>query len=443
MWELLPPRVRLVGAPCLNERNTRQLAQDFDKFRNGLPRPLEAYILATYGVDLATEYAGLPVKNPFGKASGQLSLAAHQIERDAAAGLGFVILKTLVAQDPSGRQSMREWAIPETRMLVEPIHGRMGGEGWTVTWKGRGWFDSFGAYRHLFGQALNVGQASNMLVVPSVNYHLPGGKETFWKQEEYTFTTLRLFETWSEVCGDRPMPLEKDFSPTLAGDERATQQAKIAEWLQSVPGLIHRAAPGKVWVGLKVFNTLFDDHFQVQMLDGVHGPPAGDDRADFLVYANRLFDPAKEFEGKLGVAYGGPDLSHRNLAVLEKFLSVRSDADARTRQRDLVDHLPISASGDIHSGRIAAEYLLRGASSFQMHTIFQLPNGQFSMPIGSKTERALHRLLFHPQDGFIPWLLDLKETFGWKQEMNIQQMAKWCQNNWKNVEELTSEKQNA
>src|SRR5205807_141870 len=193
MWELLPPRVRLVGAPCLNERNTRQLAQDFDKFRNGLPRPLEAYILATYGVDLAseyaglpvknpfgkasgqlsldlmgskrklsrslakgvldlaTEYAGLPVKNPFGKASGQLSLAAHQIERDAAAGLGFVILKTLVAEDPSGRQSMREWAIPETRMLVEPIHGRMGGEGWTVTWKGRGWFDSIGAYRHLFG----------------------------------------------------------------------------------------------------------------------------------------------------------------------------------------------------------------------------------------------------------------------------------------------------
>ena len=443
MWELLPPRVRLVGTPRLSERMARRIAYDYERFCNALPRPLEAYVLATYGIDLASEYAGLRVKSPVGKASGQLSLAAHQVERDAKAGLGFVVLKTVIAQDSCGDQSMREWAIPERRMLVEPIHGRLGNEGWTVTWKGRGWFDTFAAYRHFFGQALSVGQVTDMLVVPSVKYHLPGGQETFWKQEEYSFTTLRLLETWGEACGNRPMPLEKDFSPTLAGSERATQQSKIGEWLKAVPGLIHRAAPGKVRVGLKIFNTLFEDDFQLQMLDTVHSARPGEDRADFLVYANRLFDPAKEFEGKLGVAYGGPDLSDRNLAVLEKFLSVRSDA-ARTRRADVADHLPISATGDIHSGRVAAEYLLRGASSFQMHTIFQLPNGQFSMQTGSKTEKALHRLLFHPQEGLIAWLLDLKETFGWEREMNVRQMALWCQKNWKDVvEELSSANQNA
>src|SRR5438093_11759769 len=192
MWEFLPPQVRLRGAPRADERTARQLREDYERFRDGLPRPLEPYVLATYAINLASAYAGLRVKNPFGKASGQLSLATHQIERDAAAGLGFVILKTVIAQDSSGEQSMREWAIHETRMLVEPIRGRMGEEGWTVTWKGRGWFDTFAAYRHFFTESIGAGQAADMLVVPSVKYHLPGGQETFWKQEEYSFTTLRL-----------------------------------------------------------------------------------------------------------------------------------------------------------------------------------------------------------------------------------------------------------
>jgi hypothetical protein len=357
------------------------------------------------------------------------------VERDAAAGLGFVILKTVIAEDSTGLQSMHEWAIPETHMLVEPIHGRAGDQGWTVTWKGRGWYDTFAAYQGFFGQALATGQTTNMLVVPSVKYHLPGTHEVAWRREEYKFTTLRLLETWAGIWGDRQMPLEKDFSPTLAGSERASQQAKIFEWLQVVPGLIHGVAPGKIRVGLKIFNTLFEDNFQLQVLDVVHAPSEGDERADFLVYANRLFDPAKEFEGKSGVAYGGPDLSNRNLAVMESFLCQSSTHH---------NLLPVSATGDIHSGRIAVEYLLRGASSFQMHTVFQLPNTHFAMTTGNKTEKALHHLLFHPQDGLIVWLLELEARFGWKQTMNISQMAGWCRSNWKNVAEaLCSANQNA
>jgi hypothetical protein len=44
----------------------------------------------------------------------------------------------------------------------------------------------------------------------------------------------------------------------------------------------------------------------------------GENVPDFLVYANRLFDPDREFDGVRGIAYGGPDLSARNLAVLGK-----------------------------------------------------------------------------------------------------------------------------
>ena len=433
MWEFLPPRVRLRGVPHPGERMASRLAEDYERFREGLPRPLEPYIQESYGIDLTSDYGGRQVKNPFGKASGQLSLARHQVEKDAEAGLGFVILKTVIAQNQAGEQTMSAWAIPETRMQVERIRGRSGMEGWTVTWKGRGWFDTFEAYLRLFDEALRVGDAANMRIVPSVKYHLPTPQEDFWKEEEYTYTTGALVDVWSRHHGDEPMPLEKDFSPTLAGSERATQQAKILEWLARVPGLIHGAAPGKVSVGLKIFNTLFEDAFQLRLLESVHAVPPGDDRADFFIYANRLFDPAKQFEDKVGVAYGGPDLSDRNLAVLEKFLCVAGRGAGRW------EALALSATGDISSGRIAAEYLLRGASNFQMHTLFQWPDGEFAMRAGSKTEKALHHLLFHPQEGFLAWVLDLGSRLGWKAGSSISEMAAWCRSQWTQVmEQLTN-----
>lgn len=434
MWEYLPARIRLRGKPRLSAQNVRRLTEDSEKFREELPRPFEPYICDTYGIDLTSIYGGLQLKNPFGKASGQLSLARHQVEKDAEAGLGFVVLKTVVAQNRAGEQTMGEWVIPETRMIIERIRGRSGVEGWTVTWKGRGWFDTFQSYLNLFDEALCVGDAVGMPVVPSVKYHLPTPAEDSWNEGEYNFTTGALAEIWDRHHARQAMPLEKDFSPTLAGSERAAQQEKILEWLTTIPRLIHRAAPGKVSVGLKAFNTLFEDSFQLQMLEAVHTVPAGEERADFLVYANRLFDPAKTFEDKVGVAYGGPDLSDRNLAVLERFLSARASSQlGGAGDAAGTALLPVSASGDIHSGRIAAEYLLRGASSFQMHTLFQLPDNEFALRGGSKTEKALHHLLFHPEDGFLAWILELRERFGWKREANVLEIAEWCRKNWEEV----------
>lgn len=427
MEDYCPPRVRLRGKPKLSRQDSAQLQKDFDDFRHGLPRPLETHVLSTYGIDLQSEYGGLPVKNPFGKASGQLSLAAHQVEKDAAAGLGFVILKTVIAQDSQGGQSMWEWAIPETRMTVERIRGRGGEEGWTITWKGRGWYNTLEAYRDFFDQALAIGAASGMLIVPSVKYHLPTPEEDFWKEDEYVFTTNLLLEPWKKHWPAVAMPLEKDFSPTLAGSGRAAQQAKILEWLAKAPALIHAVEPGKVRVGLKMFNALFEDDFQLRMLNAVHAA-SGESQADFLVYANRLFDPNRPYLDKVGVAYGGPDLSDRNLSVLEKFLAARFASHAES------EFLPVSATGDIHSGRVAAGYLLRGSSTFQMHTIFQLPDGEYAMSSGGKPEKALHLLLFHPEEGLIAWLLHLRAAFGWKSGMRVREMAEWCRGHWPDIE---------
>src|SRR6185437_389470 len=132
------------------------LAGDYERFATGLPEALEEYVRDRYAINLSSEYGGLPIENPFGKASGQLSLNVSQVTHDAEAGLGFVVLKTIIAEDEHGAQSMSEWAIHETRMMVERIKGADGSEGWTVTWKGRGWYDTFEEYLEFFGEALRI-----------------------------------------------------------------------------------------------------------------------------------------------------------------------------------------------------------------------------------------------------------------------------------------------
>ena len=117
------------------------------------------------------------------------------------------------------------------------------------------------------------------------------------------------------------------------------------------------ASPARIKVGLKLFNAVFDDAFQLEMLRACNEASDPEGVPDFLVYGNRLFDPDREFAGVSGVAYGGPDLSARNLAVLGSMRALEQLGQIPVCPR------PISATGNIVTGRIAAEYLLRGASS--------------------------------------------------------------------------------
>ncbi|HZW35122.1 MAG TPA: hypothetical protein VFF52_30655 [Isosphaeraceae bacterium] len=376
-----------------------QVRQDHDRFADqGLPQDLDGYLRQAYGLEMTATYAGLTLRNPWGKASGQLALNRAQIEEAADAGLGLVVLKTVIAQDAAGHQSMAAWAIKESQMVAEPITSpTTGATGWTVTWKGRGWWQSLDDYLELVREGCRLGQERNLLVVPSVKYHLPAPGETAWRHDEYLETTRALLAAYPSPDGPTPMPLEKDFSPTLAGSDRASQRAMVLEWLRRVPGLIRSAATGPrpVKVGLKLFNSLDDDAFQQAMLAEVYGEA----RPDFLVYANRLFDPDRLFEGQRGVAYGGPDLSDRNLRLLSALRLAQA--------RGAIERAPIeiSGTGDISSGRIAVEYALRGCTSFQIHTLFQLPASAYPMRVGTKVQKALHRLYFDPEEGFIVWMI--------------------------------------
>lgn len=366
-----------------------------------MPVNYHSWVEEEFGLDMSSVYGGYPIGNPWAKASGQLSMTPQQVAEDVEAGLGYVVLKTVIAESEDGGQSMSEWAIRESRMQVEPIRSRRGESGWTVSWKGRGWWGTLDEYLELLRSACGLAAGAATLVVPSVKYHLLQPGESEWLESEYRFTTRRLLEAWRDSGSKGPMPIEKDFSPTLAGSERSRVREKVVEWLRRVPCLVRAAAgDGEVAVGLKVFNALFDDSFQLEMLRVVQ-QAAGAESANWLVYGNRLFDPDREFDGQRGIAYGGGDLSDRNLRVLSEF---HKEYGAAMR--------PLAGTGDICSGRMALEYALRGASSFQLHTFFQLPSGQYALRSGSRTQKALHELYLHPEEGLVVWMEHLSRRCG-------------------------------
>jgi hypothetical protein len=358
-----------------------RLERDFERFKRELPRDLAGHVRDTYRIDLTARYLGYQLPHPIGKGSGQLSLSLEQLETDRAAGLAFVVLKTLIAEDPAGVRSMSAWAIHETRMRVERRRSESGRDGWTVTWKGRGWDRSFDEYLTLVRTAGDLTRAGEIVVVPSVKYHLPRLEEPF-QSAEYRHTTERLAAAW----GVEPLPLEKDFSPTLAGDTLAQERAQILRWLREVPDQIRQSVSSPVRLALKLMNARFDDAFQLEMVRA-----AGS--ADSLVVFNRLWDP------KAGVAFGGYDLSERNLRVLQG-----------ARQNQLATP-PLVGTGNVGSGRLILDYARLGCECVQLHTFFQLPLSEYPATGGSRPQRALHALIFHPQDGLIAGMLDL-ETQG-------------------------------
>jgi hypothetical protein len=78
------------------------LGRDFERFKRALPADFADHVRDAHRIDLSARYLGCHLSHPIGKGSGQLSLNAGQLEDDAAAGLAFVILKTVMAEDESG-----------------------------------------------------------------------------------------------------------------------------------------------------------------------------------------------------------------------------------------------------------------------------------------------------------------------------------------------------
>jgi hypothetical protein len=356
-----------------------RLTRDFERFGRDLPRDFPAHVRAEYGIDLTARYLGFILPHPVGKASGQLSLNPDQLEADRDAGLAYTVLKTVIGEDPGGRRTMGAWAIHETRMRVERRRSESGRDGWTVTWKGRGWDRSFEDYLALVRVAADLTSSGALVAVPSIKLHLPRLQEEF-SEAEYRHSIGALARAW----GGDALVLEMDFSPTLAGDPLADEQERILRWLREVPARIRAGAAGHpVRLALKLMNARYDDEFQLRMLQAAA-------EADALVVFNRLWSAEQK------AAYGGYDLSDRNLRVL---------AGARAARVALP---PLAGTGNICSGRLLLDYARLGCESVQLHTFFQLPLSEYPASAGSRSQRALHALYFHPDTGVLAGMLDLE-----------------------------------
>lgn len=151
------------------------------------------------------------LRNPRGEASGQLLTTPEQAEEAGEAGLGFVVLRTVIAEDEQDKRSMSARAADERRMIAESIVGRESGiVGWTITWTGRGWWQSLADYLTLVQKSAALGRRHGMLIVPSVKYHRPAPEESTWRTDEYTCTTRRLLDAFERGGGtSRPHALGK------------------------------------------------------------------------------------------------------------------------------------------------------------------------------------------------------------------------------------------
>lgn len=389
MRPILPPDLRL-------PRSVRSAIEDDYVRLADADAPVEAQVRDRYAIDLSASLAGRPLRHPFGKASGQLSLKAGQVRADGEAGLAFVVLKTVIGESPGGTSRMADWKVPAARMLVERIRSGRGEEGWTVSWLGRGWEGSLEEYADFVREAVTAARPFDLPVVPSVKLHVPTGGEDY-DEPEYEHTLGRLVEAWRDAGAGTAMPVEKDFSPTLAASDLARDPEIVLRWIEEVPRRMCRAVGDHpILVGLKVMNALRDEGFQLDLL---RAATRASSEISFLTCFNRLFDPDRELDGHRGICYGGPDLSDRNLRVLERWA--------------LEPHpeIPISATGNIESGRTMAEYALRGATSGQLHTFFQLPRAEYRSK-RPRSRAALHELIYHPERGLVAAMEHLRSMAG-------------------------------
>ena len=79
---MLPPHL-LPDAPVVPASIAERVLHDYEQPPLGIaPHSMEDYLLDRYGIDIASTYAGLPIRNPWGKASGQLSMTGKQVSEE-------------------------------------------------------------------------------------------------------------------------------------------------------------------------------------------------------------------------------------------------------------------------------------------------------------------------------------------------------------------------
>ena len=97
-----------------------RLSADFERFARGLPRDFPEYVREAYRIDLSGRFLGRALPHPIGKGSGQLSLNLDQLETDREAGLAFVVLKTVIGDQPKEEEKAAKPASRAAKKTAKP-----------------------------------------------------------------------------------------------------------------------------------------------------------------------------------------------------------------------------------------------------------------------------------------------------------------------------------
>lgn len=349
-------------------------------------------IIENYGVDPAGEYAGIPLHHPFAKGAGQLSLNEKQVISDRESGLAYTVLKSAVGVTETGEVGIDEWQKSAPEMMLEPREARDGRTGWTISWKGRGWDRGFDAYVEFYRESLR--RNPGYLVIPSLMVDVTSPERA---KRQAAYCISQLIDIHGRNASVGRFLIEIDISPTLLLLPGAEEDETLLDMVTTSVIAFRSALGSRGKFVIKLPNASRGSDFQLALTRAALD--VGGDGVAALIVGNRLFDPEAEFKGRKGIAYGGYDLSNANLETLDRLIAEGIDAS-------------LAGTGNICSGRMMAEYALRGCMSGQIHTFFQLPPSAYKAPAssGGRTWRALRELLFHPDDGLIATLLKLERA---------------------------------
>ena len=261
-------------------------------------------------------------------------------------------------------------------MRVERRRSAVGAEGWTVTWKGRGWDRSFEDYLAL------VRAASDSPVDGTCSWCRRSSSTSPGSTSRSATTNIATPSAGSRSLGRRPAADREGLLADARRRSRSpTSAARILRWLREVPATNPRGGRAvPVELALKLMNARFDDAFQSEMIGRRRGGR----------YAG-LLQPTLGPGGRGGV---------RRIRLSATATSGCSPPTAA--------HGAFAGTGNICSGRMALEYARAGCECVQLHTFFQLPLGEYPATAGSRTQRALHALLFDPADGLVACMLELE-----------------------------------
>lgn len=349
-----------------------------DNWPENFPELVKEYL----SIELDCFYGKRWLKHPVVVAPGQLTVRPEQIAEIKKAGYAGCVLKSLVGENSLGSCRMafqRQKATYIKTVYEEEDHS---GRYPIIHWDGRADTRNLKEYLTFALQARQF-EERNFFVAGSFLCHLPAPSEDF-QREEWQFTVQKLSQIGFST-------LEVDFCPSLVKEHNLMEKKNILRWYRQVPEIIKSVEP-EIAVFPKLLNLNWGLDFQLEMAEA-----AWKGGADGLVVANRIYDE------KLHCAYGGKKLRERNLRQVKEICR-------------WFPGLSISGTGGVYCGRDVLDYLEAGASNIQLLSFLM---GKVRSPwlrkSGSKLEKVLFELYFHPEEGILPLLLQR----GWKNLQRI------------------------